>query len=194
LFAACRDSLERAAAALLRRAQDEGSFREDLAVGDLMAFAHTIALVAGHSEQGVARAARPLDLLVAGLRRRSRPSRVIDPAVEGLKGIQQNTGKQPPDAEWDVRGGHVKGEIETVNELGVVMLHAQKPGASARETSEETPPGPPVRRSAPDEARAPTGEPPPTRAYQALAARERRLWSLSERLTNTRFPGPVRRS
>jgi AcrR family transcriptional regulator len=75
LFAACREALERAAAPLLRRAQDEGSFREDLAVSDLMAFAHAIALVAGHSEQGVAHAARLLDLLVSGLRS-TRESRV----------------------------------------------------------------------------------------------------------------------
>ncbi|HYQ68697.1 LuxR C-terminal-related transcriptional regulator [Actinophytocola sp.] len=55
--------------------------------------------------------------------------------------------------------------------MGVVILHAQTPGVFARESSAQTPPGPSGRRQAPDDARAPL-----TRAYQALAARERAVF------------------
>jgi AcrR family transcriptional regulator len=68
LFHACHEALDTAASPLLTRAQEDGSIRADLALADLLTFAHAIASAVARSPDGMNHARRLLDLLVNGLR------------------------------------------------------------------------------------------------------------------------------
>jgi AcrR family transcriptional regulator len=70
LLAACHDAIDATGGALLSRAQQAGTVRADVQLGDLLQVANAIALTVEHDPDASARADRLLELLIEGIHRR----------------------------------------------------------------------------------------------------------------------------
>ncbi len=65
----CKANMHSVGGELLARAQEVGAVRRDIEIADLLRLVHSIALMVEPGDEGVARAERVFEVMVAGLRR-----------------------------------------------------------------------------------------------------------------------------